>query len=375
MTAITTDTLTKLYVEITTTCNLDCVMCMRRAWNEPLGTMPLDLFRELMTQLAAFDQPPVIHLGGIGEPMHHPEFLDIVAAAKESGARVEMTTNGMLLTEEMASAVYDLGMDRIMVSIDGVTQSSYEDIRTFSSFGQVIENFRNLRRIKVRRSSKHSNPQVGIAFVAMKRNIADLPELPWLATRIGAYEVVVSNLVPHTSEMEAEILYTNSLTDCAYRASPQVADLSLPKMDLNQHTVMPLQEAFSTTASISLLDASLSARNDYCAFAQEGYAAVRWDGMVSPCLPLLHDHPQYIRGRRKEVTHKSMGNINDQPFAELWYGDEYHAFREKLRRFPYSPCSTCGGCERFAGNIIDCTENAFPACGGCLWSQGFVQCP
>jgi len=37
--------------------------------------------------------------------------------------------------------------------------------------------------------------------------------------------------------------------------------------------------------------------------------------------------------------------------------------------------ATCGGCERFAGNFVDCTENTFPTCGGCLWAQGFVQCP
>ena len=132
--------------------------------------------------------------------------------------------------------------------------------------------------------------------------------------------------------------------------------------------------AFSSTASLSLLGASLSARNDYCTFAQEGYAAVRWDGEVSPCLSLLHDHPEYIRGRRKDVTHHSFGNVKSAPLAEIWRSPAFAEFRSRLRGFGFSPCTTCGGCERFPANYEDCTGNGFPTCGGCLWAQGFVQC-
>ena len=209
----------------------------------------------------------------------------------------------------------------------------------------------------------------------MKRNVADLPELPRLATRVGAWSIQVSNLVPHTPEMEREILYERSLTACAFRASRWVADLSLPKFDLDLHTVEPLRQVFGSTASLSLLDVSLSGRNDYCRFAQEGYAAVRWDGQVSPCLPLLHDHPVYLRGRRKDVTHYGLGNVNEQPLRDLWESVPFTAFRAGRRRFSFSPCTTCGGCERFAANYLDCSNNTFPTCGGCLWAQGFVQCP
>jgi len=370
-----TDTLTKLYVEITTTCNLDCQMCVRRAWNEPIGSMPLATFTDLLEQLDRFPAMPTIHLGGYGEPTYHPDFLEIVRAAKAAGARVEMTTNGTLLTPDLSAALIDADLDRLMVSIDGLTPERYEEIRVHGSFEEVIENLRTLRRLKIRRAGRHSNPQVGIAFVAMKSNVHDLPELPRLATRLGAWEIQVSNVIPHTPEMEQEILYEHSLVACAFRASRWVADMSLPKLDLNGDTLEPLGRTFGSTASISLLDASLSARDNYCRFAQEGYAAVRCDGEVSPCLSLLHDHPMYLRGRRKDVTHYSVGNVNETELYDLWQGAEFAAFRAKLRAFPYSPCTTCGGCERFAGNWTDCTENTFPVCGGCLWSQGFVQCP
>lgn len=368
------DRLSKLYVEITSTCNLDCQMCMRRAWNESLGLMPLDVFAELMVHVAQLPKPPTVHLSGYGEPMHHPHFVEMVRLAKATGAQVEATTNGTLLTRQVAQALVDLELDRLVVSIDGVAPDVYHDIRTPASLDGVVDNLRWLHRQRLRRWGRHGKPHLALAFVAMKRNVDDLPKLPALATRVGAWEILVSNIVPHTAEMEEEILYEEALRACAYRASRWVPDMSLPKMDLTGPLMAPLERVYGSRVSLTLLDRSLSARNDYCRFAQEGFAAIRWDGEVSPCLSLLHDHPEYVRGRRKDVTHVSLGNIRDEPLPAIWESDAFSQFRARLREFHFSPCSTCGGCERFPRNFEDCTGNSFPTCGGCLWSQGFVQC-
>lgn len=369
------DTLRKLYIEITTQCNLNCQMCLQRTWSDPLGTMPLATFRQIMAQLDHFDRPPIIHLGGYGEPMSHPDFLAMVRLAKATGASVEVTSNGTLLNADMAEAMLDLGLDRLVVSIDGVTARSYGDIRVNGSLDQVVENLRHLYRLKIRRAHRHADPQVAIAFVAMKSNVADLPELPKLAVRVGARSIQVSNVVPHTREMEAEILYEQALTAPTFRAGPWLVDMSLPKFDLNGDTMDPLQGVYQSNASLTLLNSSLSARNDYCRFAQDGYAAVRWDGQVSPCLSLLHDHPEYIKGRRKQISHYGVGDVNAQSLGTIWEAPDYADFRSRLREFPYSPCTTCGGCERFSANHEDCSENYFPSCGGCLWAQGFIECP
>lgn len=367
--------LNKLYVEVTTRCNLNCQMCVRAAWQETQGTMSLATFSQLLDQLSALPSMPIIHFGGYGEPTIHPDFLQMVEMAKRAGARVELTTNGTMLNRIVASALIDLDLDRLVVSIDGVSPNLYETIRAGSDYDRVVNNLRELWRIKMRRGSKHSNPQVGIAFVAMRSNIDDLAQLPQLATYVGAWEVKISNVVPHVPEMEQEVLYERSLRAPTYRASNQVVDVSLPKLDINDVTLPSLRQTFNSRASVSLLDASLSGRDNYCRFVRDGYAAVRWDGALSPCLSLLHNHPEYIRGRRKDVTHYAVGSIKQTPIADLWASDEYTAFRERLRAFPFSPCTTCGGCERFAGNLTDCSEQTFPTCGGCLWAQGFVQCP
>jgi MoaA/NifB/PqqE/SkfB family radical SAM enzyme len=115
------DPLTKLYVEITTACNLDCIMCVRRAWHEPIRSMERAVFGELMAQVAALPAPPTIHLSGYGEPMAHPHFLELVRLAKAAGAKVEATSNGTLLDERMAAALLDLDLDRLVVSLDGAS--------------------------------------------------------------------------------------------------------------------------------------------------------------------------------------------------------------------------------------------------------------
>lgn len=369
------DVINKLYIEITSRCNLNCQMCIQRVWNTPTGDMPPATFRDLMDQVCQLPVLPTIHLGGYGEPTFHPDFLEIVRLAKATGTRVELTTNGTLLTPTVTEALLELGLDRLVVSIDGVTPQHYQDIRVNGSLQQVIDNLRHLFRLKIRRSGRHADPQVEIAFVAMKSNVADLPELSRLATRIGAWQVNVSNVIPHTPEMEQEILYERALTACAYRESRWAVGVSLPKLDWDGVTLSSMKQLARSRASLTLLNYSLSARNDYCEFVQAGYTAVRWDGQVSPCLSLLYDHPEYIRGRRKNVTHYSLGNISTESLRAIWQSPEYSDFRNTLRRFPFSPCTTCGGCERFAFNLEDCSENSFPTCGGCLWAQGFIECP
>ncbi len=366
--------LTKLYVEATTVCNLDCIMCVQRCWNESHGTMQLESFAALMDQIREFDKPPTIHISGFGEPLMHPHILDMVQLAKDTGAAVEMTTNAMLLNRDKVEALMEIGLDRIVVSVDGATAESFEEIRARASFERVIDNLMELKRQRIRHRGRHGDPQLALAFVAMKNNVADLPMLPTLAFKVGAWEILVSNLIPHTPELEQQILYGKALNACTYRKSIWSPELSLPKLDISSDTIVPLVGAFNSRSNISLLDASLSGRNDFCRFAQWGYSVVRWDGEVSPCLSLLHDHPEYIHGRRKEITRHRFGNVNERGLGEIWRSVEYTAYRRRLREYHFSPCSTCGGCERFPFNMEDCSDNVFPTCGHCLWAQGFVQC-
>ena len=372
------DRLTKVYVELTTACNLDCLMCVRRTWkNETFGPMSWEVYQSLIEQLAEFDPPPTVHFGGYGEPMTYPYFLKAIEIAKSIGSRVEMTTNGTLLTAELAKQLIDLGVDKINVSIDGVSEDVYDEIRVGSDYGQVVSNFVELYRQKLSRFGRgvFHKPQVAIAFVAMKRNVADLARLPQLAHLIGASEIKVSNVVPYYPELESEMLYDRAMYSLAFRASDHIPNMSLPKMNFDETTFPALAAVFDSTVSISWLQSSLDAYTNYCEFMQKGYTVIRRDGTVAPCLELMRDHPVYLLGKPQQITHYTLGDIKENTLREIWTSEEYTAFRDKVRRFPYSPCLTCGGCELFEANQEDCRSNTFPVCGRCPWAQGFVQCP
>ena len=137
--------LRQVYIEPTNICNLDCRICMRNVWDEPPGRMAAGTFAHIMQGILKSDPTPDVFFGGYGEPLAHPEILEMVAAAKRSGATVELITNAILLSEPVARRLIELGLDRLWVSIDGATPASYADVRLGDALPQVIDNLARMR--------------------------------------------------------------------------------------------------------------------------------------------------------------------------------------------------------------------------------------
>jgi len=393
--------LAKVYIEPTNYCNLNCRTCMRNAWDEPLGYMPLAVFRQVLAGVReSGDQggtiggvidrvtapggilspsaplpslAPTFFFGGIGEPLAHADILTMVAEAKALGGNVELITNGTLLTEEMSRRLIGAGLDRLWVSLDGARAESYADVRLGGALPEVLANMLRFRGL--RPPAHRPLPQIGIAFVAMKRNIADLPALLRIGNKLGATRFMVTNLLPHTAEMCDEILYAHAMSDISYLASPWVPHISLPRLDIGDRTAGVLYDVLRSHRNVTFAGNNLGSASDRCPFIEDGAAAVGWDGSFSPCLPLLHDHLSYLEGRPRHSRRFVVGNVAERSLSELWHAPQHLAFREKVAHFSFSPCAYCGGCERSLSNEEDCFGNAFPTCGGCLWAQGIIQCP
>jgi MoaA/NifB/PqqE/SkfB family radical SAM enzyme len=365
--------LAKLYVEPTSRCNLACRTCVRNVWDEPLGAMGDETFARIINGLQSFHPAPAVFFGGFGEPLAHPKIVEMVAQAKALGGRVELITNGTLLSEAMARGLIATGLDALWVSLDGARPESYADVRLGAAFAEVV---RNVARFRDCRPPRHlSPPEIGIAFVAMKRNIADLPDLLQLARRLGANRLLVSNVLPHTAEMRDEALYTGALAASTYVASPWVPQVSLPKIDLDEITRRPLYQALRSGWNVNLAGANLGDANDRCPFVESGAAAISWEGSFSPCLPLLHSHASFLDRRPRFSRRYVVGSLAERDLAQLWNAPDHVNFRERVRHFSFSPCTFCGGCELSQTNEEDCMGNSFPTCGGCLWAQGIIQCP
>jgi len=378
--------LTKLYIEPTNQCNLNCSTCMRNVWNEPMGKMSDTTFAHIIQGLSDFSPPPTIFFGGFGEPLYHPGIVSMVAQVKALSAPVELITNATLLTPDLSRELVRVGLDRLWVSIDGATPESYADIRLGAALPQVLENLACFREVlyaethtrdtissskAVRWLPFPRGTRLGIVFVAMKRNINDLAEVINIGKRLGADRFMVTNLLPYSREMVDEALYFRGLSNNDHR------DLSLPRMDAYENNFASIyraiQNVYGPWAGIN----SERERNR-CPFIANGAGAVSWDGGLSPCLPLLHNHTTYHthcsyneRFSRQWV----IGKLAEQSLLDLWNTPEHIEFRERVQAFSFPPCTKCGFCGMYLKNEEDCYGNAFPTCGGCMWAQGVIQCP
>ena len=365
--------LAKLYIEPTNACNLECATCFRHGWDEPIGRMSDASFAAILDGLAALDELPTVYFGGIGEPLSHRQTIAWVARAHALGARTELITNGMLLNERMARDLIDAGLDLLWVSIDGASPESYADVRLGAELAHVLANV--ARFSKMRKGGHHPRPEIGIAFVAMKRNIADLPGVLRLGLELGAKQFSVSNVLPVTPELQAEVLYARARNNPVYINSAAVPSLNLPKMDFCDATQEALFRAFQAGYNVSYAGHNWAGASNVCNYIEGGSMSVAWTGDVSPCWPLMHTHISYLHGKPRVNHRHVVGNVQERGLRDLWSDPEYVAYRQRIQDFAFAPCTFCGGCELAEANQEDCMGNTAPVCGGCLWAQGVIQCP
>ena len=188
--------LTKVYIEPTVACNLDCITCFRNAWDEPNGKMSEETFEAIFASLQKMNPIPNVYFGGIGEPLFHPRTLEWVKRVKTLGIKVELITNATMLTERIARKVIDSGLDLLWVSLDGATPETYADVRLGAELPHVLANLRAFN--SMRKGGHFPHPELGIAFVAMKRNIHELSKVIRLGRSLRAKHFSVSNLQPAT---------------------------------------------------------------------------------------------------------------------------------------------------------------------------------
>jgi MoaA/NifB/PqqE/SkfB family radical SAM enzyme len=367
------DHLARVYIEPTNRCNLECLTCIRNVWDEPLGMMQWETFEWIMDGIQAFEPIPTIFFGGFGEPFVHPEIIEMIRKAKDLGAAVELITNGILLTEDISEQLIETGLDVLWISIDGVKPESYADVRLGATLPNVLENLDSL--LKRRDLAIRTKPQVGIAFVAMKRNIQELPDLLTMGVLKGIELFSISNVLAYTAELKEEVMYERTLIEGSYQSASRTAEISFPRMDVSNQTLAAYQKAIQNNYHFRMSGNEVDRTVNKCPFLLKGSTSIRWDGEISPCLPLLHTHECYLGKRLRRSRAYSFGNILDSSLAELWNNPGYIALRQRLQAFDFSPCTYCNSCEMADENQDDCFGNSAPACGGCLWAQGLIQCP
>ena len=358
----------RIYIEATTRCNFACETCVRNTWTEPMGDLPFPVFEDLVEQLKEFPHLGSAMFGGFGEPLCHPDILKMIKLLADLGLKVEITTNGSLLSKKMIDDLRESGIDTIWCSFDGTNVSTFEAIRKGSDYAQILESLLYLSKLN---ETAEKKVNIGITFVAMKKNVEDLIFLPDIVQMTGATKVSISNVLPYSKEIADELLY--GLTTMTY--SSHNPEVNLPHWNMNEKTKNAFFAITQMAANIYLMGNPISVQTRKCRFIAERCVFIRWDGEVAPCMGLLHNYTTYLNENDREITAKSYGNIKERSLKEIWEQEEYTSFRELVDAFDFSYCYACGGCENIYDNQKDCFGNSFPTCGGCYWAYGIIQCP
>ena len=366
------DKLLKLYIEPTSHCNLSCKMCFRETWiDESYTHMDMSVFYNAISTMP--QSVETIFFGGMGEPLFHPDIIEMITAVKSAGKNAELLTNGTLLRGNMITGLLNSGLDKLWISVDSLKPRAHGE-----HSGHDTNITKNISEFNKARTIAASPIKLGIAFVVMKSNIGDLLYLPDFIRRYKVSDVNISNLIPSDKASWDEVLYGRLLGSDTFCESEDDsrATVKLPYMDWNDNTSqLVLGTLMGATADIKFGDQLLRRNTRYCRFVEEGHCFVRSDGDVSPCMALLHSANTQLYNDTRTVWHKSYGNQSVERLDEIWYSEEYTDFRDRVRNFSFSPCTRCGGCENRLDNITDCFGNTSPTCGGCLWSEGIVSCP
>ena len=120
-------------------CNLRCQMCsiQFRADGPPYGPPAFMPFERFVAMLDALQDLQELHLQGLGEPMMHPRFFDMVSYAAAKGIRVTTNSNATLLNDRRAERCVASGLACLHVSLDGANAATYERIRVRAHFDRV----------------------------------------------------------------------------------------------------------------------------------------------------------------------------------------------------------------------------------------------
>ena len=419
----------KLFVEVTTRCNLQCGMCVKQSGMAgiPEGSMSPETFERLAPVFPYLD---TLVLNGIGEPLLHPQLEAFIARARAllpEGASIGFQTNGMALTDQRAASLVEAGLDRICLSLDTVTDDSFRSIRSGGEMQGIVAAFASLNKARARRAGR--DLLIGIEFVLMRSNLADLPEAIRWAGRSGAGFAIVTQLMPYQKDLVAQAAYdTNTTAAIAVyeqgrtkalqegldirryldtlikvgrtREEERIvglvekmrSDAEAQGITLHMEKLLRRDEEWLASAERVFDEARQAARETgveltlpgmaprntrKCEFVEGNSAFVSWDGGIHPCYFLWHRYACYVGGVAKRVKPWVFGNVRDRDLLAIWNDAASRTFRERVLGYKFPFCFDCGfalcdyvGEEEFEQ---DCYLGQVP-CGACLWCTGLFHC-
>jgi len=341
----------KVYLELTNKCNLNCVMCYRKAWHEDLKDMPKEYLIKCIQEIKENPLVEEVVLGGIGEPTFSEAIESTIEALRHKN--ITITTNGTLMTESLLAAMIR-DVNKLVISVDGIGVTFYA-IRHYP-LDDILANISRINALK--KEMKSSTPIIVFQMVLSLNNYQQINEVIDLAHNYEVDEVILSNLIPSAIE-DNELSMVKM-----YEKEPLATQLKLAnKHALGKRIVLHLPEIHLKTER-------------HCRFIEEETMMITVDGAIAPCYRFAHDGAEVVFGRLKEIKAHSFGHIATQTLEQIWNNKEYVAYRNMVLNNHYPSCMDCDlvdGCDMAKHAESDCFGNV-PSCADCLWARKIVQC-
>lgn len=283
-------------VEPTTSCNLRCPECPSglRAFTRPTGMLdPLffksiidDIHKDLLYLIFYFQ----------GEPYLNPAFLDLVKYATSKKIYTATSTNAHYLNDDNSRKTVESGLDRLIISIDGTTQETYESYRVGGNLDKVIEGARNI--VKWKKELKSSTPHVIFQFLVVRHNEHQLDDITKLAREIGVDEVAFKTAQVYDYENGNDLIPEN-MKYSRYRQSEN------GKWEIKNNLLNHCWKLWHS-------------------------CVVTWDGRIVPCC--FDKDAEYL-----------MGDLKKNTFNTIWKSSVYNNFRASVLR-SRSEIEMCKNC-------------------------------
>ncbi|MBI4644863.1 MAG: 12,18-didecarboxysiroheme deacetylase [Deltaproteobacteria bacterium] len=334
---------------ITRACNLKCVHCYAKATFGPAAD---ELTHEeglaLLRDFKDFGVPVVLFSGG--EPLMRPDLFELVKFTVAHGMRAVISTNGTLITPDVARRLKDLGLSYVGISLDG-TEATHDRFRGEpGSFAKAMAGVTNCQKAGLK---------VGLRFTISRLNFQEAPAIFDLVEEYNIPRICFYHLVyagRGTKLVEEALTYdqTRALVDliCArtrrlFDSGRQVEVLTVDNHADGPYLYLKLLQEDPRRAAEVLALLQMNEGNS----SGRGIGCVSWDGEVYA--------DQFWR-------HHSFGNVRRRRFSEIWTDmtDELMARLKDKKRYVTGRCAECRWLDVCAGNFRVRAE----ALTGDLWA-------
>ena len=334
---------------VTRRCNLKCVHCYAHAKNTTSDNeLTTGQGKELIDDLASFGAPVMLFSGG--EPLVRRDLPELAAYAVEKGMRAVISTNGTLITPEMARNLKKIGLSYVGISLDGMEEINDRFRGVNGAFRSALEGIKN---------SQDAGIKVGLRFTINKFNVNEIPKIFQLLEEMDIPRVCFYHLVyaGRGTELVKEDLThegTRAALDLIIDETRRLFNKGKPKevLTVDNHADGPyiylrlLRENPERAKEVLELLKWNEGNN-----SGRGIGCVSWDGEVYA--------DQFWR-------HHSFGNVKDRPFSQIWTdtSEELMGKLKEKKKFVKGRCATCNWLDVCGGNFRVRAE----AVSGDIWA-------